>query len=46
MTNEHLEQMKEQDRVWKERRLVSGHGAQDGSAVDPEEYLRGICGIS
>lgn len=35
MTNEHLEQMKEQDRVWKERRLVSGHGAQDGSAVDP-----------
>lgn len=36
MTNEHIEYMKEQDRVWKERRMVSGHGAQDGSARDPD----------
>jgi hypothetical protein len=28
-------EMKEQDRIWKERRMKSGHGAQDGSARDP-----------
>lgn len=32
----HLDDLKEQDRVWKERRMVSGHGAQDGSARDPD----------
>jgi len=32
----HLDELKEQDRVWKERRMVSGHGAQDGSARDPD----------
>ena len=31
-----LDEMLRQDRVWKERRMVSGHGAQDGSAVDPD----------
>jgi hypothetical protein len=33
--NAHLAEMAEQDRVWKERRMVSGHGAQDGIARDP-----------
>jgi len=32
---EDLAKLAEQDRVWKERRMVSGHGAQDGSARDP-----------
>jgi hypothetical protein len=35
MDNERLEEMAEQDRVWKEKRMVSGHGAQDGQARDP-----------
>jgi hypothetical protein len=33
--NQHLMDMAEQDRLWKERRMVSGHGAQDGAARDP-----------
>lgn len=36
MTNEHLHELEEQDRVWKERRMISGHGAQDGKAINPE----------
>jgi hypothetical protein len=32
----HLAEMAEQDRIWKERRMVDGHGAQDGAARDPD----------
>lgn len=28
-------ELAEQDKLWKEKRMVSGHGAQDGSARDP-----------
>jgi hypothetical protein len=30
------DKMRAQDWAWKERRMVSGHGAQDGSARDPD----------